>query len=1005
MSTAAASSERRVNTLTRKLKSSEDENAALKDKLAQARKRIRLLGRGAATPTAANDALLELARAREEQQASAEVLRIVSSSVSDTKPVFDAIVASLVRVFEGFDAIIWLAKDDQCVAVSVAGPTANTGALPKPTPLNRDWLHGEAILDCKLIHVADIATDTSITQTQRGYLLERGRRTVVVVPLMRDGKAFGNIGLTKTVPTPVTNGQIALMQTFADQAVIAIENARLFKELEARNKDLAESLQHQAATSEVLRIVSQSFSDTKPVFDAIQQSMLHLFEGFDASVWLRQGSRVNAVAFGGPTLPHELPSFPLESRHPTPHCVTEGRVIEVENMETYSEIDEELRRQALARGRRSILNAPLILDGEAVGLIGVSTTYPTKFTDKQINLLQTFADQAVIAIQNVHLFRQLETRNKDLAETLNQQTATAEVLRIISGSIADAQPVFDAITRSAHGLFIGFNCSMWLRREDHLELIAYSGDPSPEGRPIVGRKIPISRDYIVGGAVLDNQVTRADDLETATHLPERGRKTALSLGVRCVVNMPLKREREAIGVLSIGKYEPTVITDKQVELLRTFANQAVIAIENARLFNELQSSLEHQTATGELLRAISRASFDLPSLLRGLTATAARLCDANRCNIFRPDGEGKYLPFVQYGYDSDPEALEMLKRTPLAIGRQSAAGRAVLDKKPVHIPDVSSDPEFRFTEVQKRLAFATLLAVPMLRDGEVIGVITMNRGPEPRPFNDKQMALVTAFADQAVIAIENVRLINEIQEKSAQLEIANRHKSEFLASMSHELRTPLNAIIGFSEVLSEKMFGEVNDKQMQYLKTINASGQHLLSLINDILDLAKIEAGRMDLDLTTFNVAAALDNAMTLIRERAGRQSVALEIQCDPELKEWTADERKFKQVMLNLLSNAVKFTPQGGRITVAAKRIDTGIEVSVTDTGVGIAPQDQAAVFEEFKQVGGDRLRKAEGTGLGLSLTRKFVELHGGQIGLASEPGKGSTFSFTLPESKREAA
>jgi signal transduction histidine kinase len=289
------------------------------------------------------------------------------------------------------------------------------------------------------------------------------------------------------------------------------------------------------------------------------------------------------------------------------------------------------------------------------------------------------------------------------------------------------------------------------------------------------------------------------------------------------------------------------------------------------------------------------------------------------------------------------------------------------------------------------------VCVPLVREEALVGVIGLWR-KEVRPFSDRQIGLVKVFADQAVIAIENVRLFKEIQAKSAELEVANRHKSEFLASMSHELRTPLNAILGFSEVLAEQMFGEVNEKQAEYLRDIHTSGVHLLSLINDILDLAKIEAGRMDLEVSTFDMTGALENALTLIRERAGRNGVKLELQCDPQIGACAADERKFKQIMLNLLSNAVKFTPAGGTISVAARRSQSGIEIAVSDTGVGIKPDDQPLVFEEFRQVG-ESGAKAQGTGLGLALTKKFVELHGGTISVQSELGKGSVFTFMLPQ------
>jgi len=296
-----------------------------------------------------------------------------------------------------------------------------------------------------------------------------------------------------------------------------------------------------------------------------------------------------------------------------------------------------------------------------------------------------------------------------------------------------------------------------------------------------------------------------------------------------------------------------------------------------------------------------------------------------------------------------------------------------------------------------RLGYRSVLAVPLLREERILGALTVWR-KEAGNFSDEIVNLLQTFATQSALAIQNARLFREIEVKSRELEAANRHKSEFLANVSHELRTPLNAIIGFSEVLGERMFGELNEKQAEYTEDILSSGRHLLSLINDILDLSKIEAGRMELELTKFDLPSAVENALILVRERATRHGIKLERAIDERLGDFTGDERKVKQILVNLLSNSVKFTPEGGKIHVNASLNNGSVIISIADTGIGIAKEDQEAIFEEFRQVGTNYAQKREGTGLGLTLTRKFVEMHGGKIWVESEPGKGSTFTFTLP-------
>ncbi len=415
--------------------------------------------------------------------------------------------------------------------------------------------------------------------------------------------------------------------------------------------------------------------------------------------------------------------------------------------------------------------------------------------------------------------------------------------------------------------------------------------------------------------------------------------------------------------------------------------------------HELQNSLEQQTAISEILRVISASPTDVQPVLNAVAERAAHLCAAPFARIMLIDG-ALLQPAAEYWEGRLTTDAHWAPTTSVPLDRSSLTGRAALDRNTIHIPDVLPLLEGEYSGAKEnmlRFGCRAILVVPLMREGGAYGGILLAR-QEPGLFPPDQVALVETFARQAAIAIDNVRLFREIEEKSRQLEIANQHKSAFLASMSHELRTPLNAIIGFSEVLIARLFGDLNDKQDDYLKDIHSSGKHLLLLINDVLDLSKVEAGKMELEVATFDMPNALIDAMALIRERALKHGITLGLDAPADLGSIDADERKFKQILLNLLSNAVKFTPDGGRIDVTAVIEDGQFVVAVRDTGIGIAEADQQSVFEEFRQVGTHYTSKQEGTGLGLALTRRFVELHGGKIWLTSAPGKGSTFYFSLP-------
>ena len=594
------------------------------------------------------------------------------------------------------------------------------------------------------------------------------------------------------------------------------------------------------------------------------------------------------------------------------------------------------------------------------------------------------------------LEHKVEQRTEELKLSLEQQTATSDILKVISGSPTDVQPVFDSIVQSGVRLFADAAMAVVLPQDGQIHAAAIAeGDPE---RVAAWRKrfpLPLTREYMHGAAILDCRLVDVPDSRDWRGEWQAGVRNFLETGYRAITIMPMVKGEGAIGAISVLRKEPGALSDKQVALLRTFADQAVIAIENVRLFNETKEALEQQKASGEVLRVISSSIADTKPVFEKIIESCERLFTGRivGLNLVGEDG------LIRMGAYHGPGREDLERAFPLPVDPTSGSGLAIVERRVVHYPDVESGEGVPAATRQgcKATGIKSAIFSPMLWEGRGVGVIFVGRD-FISSFSEKEIALLRTFSDQAAIAIQNARLFTEIQDKSRQLEIANRHKSEFLANMSHELRTPLNAIIGFSEVLDERYFGQLTEKQDEYVKDIHSSGKHLLSLINDILDLSKIEAGRMELEVSDFDLPSALDNALTLVKERAQRHGITLGKRVDPALGTVRADERKVKQIMLNLLSNAVKFTPEGGRVSVAAKANGEAIEISVADTGIGIAPEDQQAVFEEFKQVGRDYTRKAEGTGLGLALTKRFVELHGGTISLTSALGKGSTFTFTLP-------
>ncbi len=933
----------------------------------------------------------ELKEALEQQTATSEILGVIASSPTDIQPVLDTIAKSAAQVCSANDAAIRLVEDDGLRLAAHHGSIRIEDPL---RPIDRNSLVGRAVFDREIIQIEDLQAVVAKEFPETVAVTERlGIRTVLAAPLMRENQPIGVIIIRRIVVQPFSEKQIALLKTFASQAVIAIENVRLFKELQDRNAELREALEHQTATAEVLSIISRSPTDVQPVLDAIVESAARVCGIDDVVLRLREGNSIISRAHFG-SIPIPIGRKELSTDTPQFRWLREHGTLHVHDVRAQHEFP------TLGTGipSRTLLIVPLRQQEEPIGTLTARRTEVRPFTPAQMKLLETFADQALIALENVRLFQELK-------EALEQQTATSEILGVIASSPTDLQPVLDVVAENAARLCDATDAVISRIDSDSRVRIIASYGTIPVPRELV-RTFVVSRGTPAGRAFLDRKTIHVRDLaaEIETEFPDSRARQQLS-GTRTILATPMLREGLAIGTIVIRRTEVRPFSEKHIKLLETFASQAVIAIENVRLFQELQArtselgrSVGELKALGEVGQAVS-STLDLQTVLSTIVGHAVQLSGTSSGVIYEYDDSAQEF-HLRASHRMEHELVEVIRAAPIRQG-EGATGRATTTRTPVQVVNLLEERELgatRLRPIAARLGYRSVLAVPLLREERIMGALTVWR-KEAGSFSPEVVNLLQTFATQSALAIQNARLFREIEDKSRQIEAANRHKSEFLANMSHELRTPLNAIIGFSEVLSERLFGELNEKQSEYTDDILSSGRHLLSLINEILDLSKVEAGRMELELATFDLPLAIDNARTFVRERATKHGIKLDVTVDERLGDFTGDERKIKQVLLNLLSNAVKFTPEGGRIGIEAKQAEGSVEISVSDTGIGIAPDDQPKIFEEFRQIGSDYAQKVEGTGLGLTLAKKFVELHGGKIWVTSELGKGSTFSFSLPE------
>jgi PAS domain S-box-containing protein len=726
-----------------------------------------------------------LAEALAQQVATSEILRVISSSPTDVQPVFDAIVKSAEQLCDAEFSAVARFDDGQLhlAAVNNLSPgEAEAFRRLFPRPPERGFAMGRAFVDGRAAHVPDVLADPEYDRRTQGALLRvTGYRTFLAIPILRGGVPIGVIGCARRAVKPFAELQIELLKTFADQAVIAIENVRLFRELETRNRDLAETLTQQTATAQILRVISSSPTDIQPVLETIAGSAARLCEAELCVVFRFDGERLHFAAHHGLT-PEGLAT--LRSIWPAPPSrgTAAGRAVLDRRLAHIPDVREDVEYAvgavAAVAAFRSMIAIPMLREGLPIGVITVLRPKPGPFSPGQVALLETFADQAVIAIENVNLFGELERRNQALTETLEQQTATAEILRAISSSPTDIRPVLETVVQAA-ARFCGAPDVTILRVDG--DVLRGAAAVGPFGRELASRsggiealEVPLTRGSVSGRAVLERRSIHVHDLlaEPEDELPV-GRDLQRRFGHHTILATPLLKEGAPLGAIVLFRTEVQPFSDRQLDLVRIFADQAVIAIENVRLFTQVQEqnrelteTLEQQTATGEILRTISGSPTDVRPVFDMIARNGRRLCEADSGAVFTYDGELIHLESLDnVGFDS---ADALRQSYPRPANAAHAAGRAILAGRPVHVADAQADPD-NVPQAILGAGLRTVLAVPMVRDGAALGVIVLHTWTTPRPFSDGQIALLETFADQAVIAIQNVRLFKELGARNRDL--------------------------------------------------------------------------------------------------------------------------------------------------------------------------------------------------------------------------------------------
>jgi GAF domain-containing protein len=946
----------------------------------------------------------DLTESLEQQTATSEVLQVISSSQGELRPVFDAMLENATRICGAtFGSMLLYNGDDSFRRVAIHNAPSNFTKLNETAPsirIHKNPTLTRLVETKQIIHVADLAVEGPDEPIAK----YAGARTLLVAPMLKEDELIGAIGIYRLEVQLFSDKQIELVQNFANQALIAIENARLLNELR-------ESLEQQTATSEVLQVISSSPGELEPVFQKMLESATRVCHAEFGIMHLRgEDDLFRHVALYNvhPDFAEQVQRDPVIrdiSGSALERLVRTKQAFHIDDLRLgpgYLAGNKSVRNFADLTGARTLAVVPMIKDGEVIGTLGIYRRDVRRFADKQIELLGNFARQAVIAIENTRLLNELKQRTADLTESLQQQTATSEVLAIISSSPGELEPVFQAMLANAtrvcgaeFGTLVLCEQNGGLRHgalynlpDDFMEMVRR--DPvffPPAGGPV---DLMLQTKQVVHVADLREEPVYQAGAPSTRALVELA-------GARTLLVVPMLKEGELVGAISIFRQDVRPFTNKQINLLNNFANQAVIAIENVRLLNELRDrttelgrSVEELQALGQVSQAVN-STLDLVTVLSTIVSRAVQLSGTEAGAIYEFDQRQTELQLCST-YGMSEQLIKALRDHHLGLS-EPTIDHAVSYREPVQIEDLATSRPTPAQDIIARAGYRALLVVPLLGRDHVIGVLVVRR-KQPGAFPQSTIDLLKTFAAQS---IQNAHLFTEIDEKSRQLEIASQHKSQFLANMSHELRTPLNAILGYTELILDSIYGEPSEKMREVLERLHANGKHLLGLINDVLDLSKIEAGQLTLDLADYSLADVVHTVCTAVESLAAGKKLDLTADAPPNLSRGHGDGRRLAQVLLNLVGNAIKFTDTG-EVAIKATASDGLFTVAVTDTGPGIDPSDQAKIFEEFQQADNSATKRKGGTGLGLSIAKRIIEMHGGRIWVESEIGKGSTFAFTIP-------